>query len=135
MNSLTWDNSFSVRVLELDTQHKIIFDIINKIGRLNNLDPNSELVSQTLTQLREYTEVHFKTEESYMEKIGHIDLDKHRQLHNEFKVRIAEFCMDAVEGRRSLHDDLINFLNRWWTSHILIQDMRYSRDTKDDRPG
>lgn len=135
MSSLTWDNSFSVRVLELDTQHKIIFDIINKIGGLKIFDPNSEIVSQTLTQLREYTEAHFKTEESYMEKIGYIDLDKHRQLHNEFKIRIAEFCMDTIENRRSLHDDLVNFLNGWWTSHILIQDVRHFRATKNDRPG
>lgn len=126
MNSLIWDRSLSVSEEEIDAQHKVIFDIINKLIKLKNLEPHSEIICETLTKLREYSEFHFKLEESYMKKTGYIDLASHKLLHNDYKIRIANFSLSVMARHSSVSDDLIEFLNEWWLSHILTIDIQYA---------
>lgn len=125
MNSeaITWENIYSVGIEEIDMQHKKLLEIINELDELLNADITKSGIEAVLVELKEYIEIHFSTEEEYMEKYHYPDLAEHKMLHKEFiaKIKNAECIEDAtIEGI-----EVIDFLYNWLINHIMVEDKKY----------
>lgn len=127
---IEWSDRFSVGVPELDNQHQRLISIIN---RLNGCDRTAVCgpachFDQTLSELIDYAERHFKAEEDYMASIGFDGLLQHEDEHRVFHEKMVGFCQRAADPTASQEherEQLMEYLKLWLTNHILKSDMCY----------
>ena len=120
-----WDDSFSVGVREFDKQHKELITIINQLTEISNISVDSETISGVLTEMTEYANYHFKTEEKYLIDYDYPDYSIHKKQRGEFKEKTAEFCIDTINCKKSIPTEMLSYLRAWLINHILKSDMQY----------
>ncbi|HJW73769.1 MAG TPA: bacteriohemerythrin [Geothrix sp.] len=125
MEKIIWNDSFSVGVAKLDGQHKRITEIINLLMDEPKDGFDSRTVEQILNQLTEYVHNHFETEEKILADLGFPDLHLQHEEHKEFRLELADLCMQAIHGYASIPANLNLYLREWWVDHILVKDMQY----------
>lgn len=125
MEKINWDDSFSVGVKKLDEQHRQIIGIINKLIDTTTVSVDSELISDTLTEMRQYASDHFETEEHLLTEYKYPDYKSHKEHHIEFRKQAANFSMDTLQYKRAVPAEILRYLKEWWVNHILNTDMKY----------
>lgn len=126
MGVISWDESYSVGVKELDEQHKQLFKTLDDLFESMDTAMDPQTVSDVLTILREYALVHFETEERYMSECGYPDLEDHKWAHEQFRKKVHDLCSDGAARPEQVLTDILNFLYEWLTNHILSCDKKYA---------
>lgn len=112
----------------VDEEHKRLFEIIanaDKIIHADLLHDKYDEIIQILSELKEYTLVHFQDEEDYMKQIGYPELDLQQKAHNAFVEKLASIDLDSLDNHQQDYlEDLIAFLLDWLTVHILQMDKK-----------
>ncbi|MBN2756345.1 MAG: hemerythrin family protein [Bacteroidales bacterium] len=126
MAFLNWENSFSVGVDSLDEQHKVLIEMINDFYENIKTRSNKENISLLLKKMKEYTILHFKTEEAYLKKINFPQTENHKKEHDKFIEKVADVEKKFNEGKMVLSVEITTFLKEWLKTHILIIDMKYA---------
>lgn len=126
MSLLVWSNEFSVGVDEIDEQHKMLFELLNRLFLAAVKREDQQLTDEVLDSLIDYTRTHFALEERLLEESGYRALPGHREDHARFIERINTIAQKfhVEDGRVTL--ELINFLNDWLQKHIRQSDMAYA---------
>ena len=125
MERISWDQSFSVGVAELDGQHRDIVKTINLLISDFDAQARSETISEALTRLTKYAAEHFETEERLLADHGYPELFSQKGDHKEFRKKVVALCADAMSGKPSMSKELLQYLRDWWADHILKKDMKY----------
>ncbi|MET0013240.1 MAG: bacteriohemerythrin [Sedimenticola sp.] len=125
MKKIIWKEEFSVGVEELDRQHQQIIGIINSLIDKPRIFLRFQNVSSALMELTNYVSEHFLLEERLLQENGYPDLLNHSKKHTAYSKKIADFCMEELQGKSEVPSELLNFLTDWWTNHILHEDMQY----------
>ena len=121
---LEWKEIYSVNHLELDNDHKKIFDSINKIeDHLYNRDSN--FFTEIINDLKTYSSVHFKREEDYMRSIQFNKIEEHILEHKLFTQKILE--IEEKSKDFILLNNVLNFIKEWMIAHILGSDKEYQK--------
>lgn len=121
MDSLEWDEAWSVGDAHLDDQHKGLIRLINKLG-------SGAPVPIVLDELQIYVDEHFRDEERMLEAAGYPDLAAHKLQHAAFE----EWLEASRQASRSgdvvglLRDSIATYLKSWLVNHILVADKAYS---------
>jgi hemerythrin-like metal-binding protein len=126
MALLTWNTSYSVGVLKIDSQHTLLFSILNDLHDAMLKGQARSLTSPMLHQLAEYAKTHFLAEEALMANAQYTGLDDHRVKHRELVKQIEDYILLYDKGEITLNMKLLNFLRDRFTSHIQKVDMAYS---------
>ena len=121
---VTWQNSYALGLEEIDEQHKMLFDIMNRIweGIVRNADATT--IGSALEDLERYTVLHFTEEETFMRSIGYPQIDAHVALHRRFVQKLTDAKAKPEQGDRTSLE-LLHFLRDWLVNHILVEDKRY----------
>ena len=126
-----WTTDNSVLIEKMDDQHKVLFDIANKMGNivLNASDDKNSLLKIT-NDLLEYTKKHFKEEEEYLEKSSYNkkELEFQKGQHIIFINKIKEFKENIEIHNKKPSIDMIEFLRDWLLNHIDIEDKKYGKE-------
>ena len=123
---IVWEERFSVNIREVDRQHKVLIELINKLHS-NREEGDPRWIGDILTQLENYTVFHFDWEEKFMARYGYEESDKHKLIHKKFVAKIAEARRKFEAGRtEALGDGLLEFLQDWLLSHIMKVDKQYA---------
>jgi hemerythrin len=122
---LEWNDQYSVGVSKLDQQHQYIFRLLNKLTTEKTEAFDTETISELMMEMVRYSELHLNFEEQYMRQHGYPDYEPHRQLHLNYKKKVAELSIDALNKDTHIPQKLASFLTEWWTGHILNVDMKY----------
>ena len=122
---VVWDESLSVGIKKMDKQHQELVKIINCLVENEDASGRSEPIAQVLDRMTQYAVYHFETEEALMLEYGYPDYESQRDDHTQFKIKTAKFCLDALQGKETLPDELLSYLRDWLTHHILKADMKY----------
>lgn len=86
MAFMTWDDSLSVNVREIDVQHQKLIDMINEF--YEHVGKNSGQAFRTLLDsLVDYTKYHFSTEERYFKRFAYPAAGSHTEMHEKFTPR------------------------------------------------
>ncbi|MFZ5570831.1 MAG: bacteriohemerythrin [Thermodesulfobacteriota bacterium] len=125
-NQLFWTKDMSVNDEELDTQHKKLFSIINKLIDIQGGRTDSGKTFDCLKELVDYTGYHFNSENKYMARHDFPMLREHIDAHVEYVKKMGVFLEDFEKGRAELNSDLLTYLRDWWTNHVLEEDMKYA---------
>jgi hemerythrin len=125
MSLIYWDDSFSVKVAEIDLQHKKLFEIINRLNDQIQQSSNKEIITTIIKELEDYADYHFSTEEKYIEEFHCSDTDVHLAAHREYTSRIQKYA-DQYNTSQSLDlKEILRFLVAWWIGHITQMDHKY----------
>jgi len=116
MALMTWNSKYSVGVKTLDSQHTVLFGLLNDLHAAMLKGQAQSLTGPLLRKLLDYTNTHFSTEEKMLADAGYPGLADHKVKHRAL--------IQKVEVTLNLH--LMNFLRDWLTEHIQRTDREYS---------
>ncbi len=114
-----WDKSYSVGNKMIDSQHRRLFDLGNKIQNIQLAE-----VTKTIMDLYKHTRQHFDTEEQHMKTIGYPKLEQHRELHNGLVTGLNNLIKKPFDTNIGL-EELKKFVYNWIIDHILNHDKKY----------
>lgn len=126
MALFVWNDSYSVKVKELDSQHKMLIDTLNELHEAMMNREAKEVIGGILKGLADYVGVHFSYEENLMQKHGYPSLDEHKKAHQAFVQKVVEFKKKFDGGHLMLSMEVMNFLKDWLKNHIKGTDQKYS---------
>lgn len=126
MSQLQWKDEYSVRVSEIDHQHKKLIKLLNSLNDAMKEGRGKQVLDSVLAELFSYSEEHFQTEEKIFQQHQYPDTAPHIAQHDEFRKKVADLKMKFQAGNLMVTVDLLNFLNSWVEHHILEIDMKYS---------
>ena len=127
MSRIVWDESFSIDVEEIDSQHKIWIQTINDLHDALSRSSSGNLSEETEKAVKimwDYTRFHFETEEAYMKRIKYPDLLIHQALHDKFSLEVMEIYNEIKEGKQVLSTVVMKMLLKWLQEHILQDDKK-----------
>lgn len=115
----------------IDDEHKKLFEIINDTYRVIHAellhDKYDEIV-RLLSELRDYTQLHFHDEEAYMERISYPGLNAQKAAHAAFVDKLVKIDLSDLESidnnQQEYLSELIQFLLSWLSDHILMSDKK-----------
>lgn len=118
-----WDARLETGVPTIDLQHRILFELMQRIphGDERGLSPD---LSDLLLQLRSYADYHFRYEEDWIHVNARDPLipQGHEHLHAAFGQRLGQLEEQLACGRLDAAT-LYEFLRRWLIDHIIRQDL------------
>jgi hemerythrin-like metal-binding protein len=83
MGFIKWNDNFSVKVSEVDNQHKELIGLINQLYDAMRVGKGREVPGSVLTELVNYTVYHFSTEERLFQEHGYPEYERHKQIHDD----------------------------------------------------
>jgi hemerythrin len=125
MNFMDWNDGYSVGITEIDDQHKHLVNLVNKLHEAMMAKRSTEVLSEVISQLIEYTGVHFATEEQLFARFSYPDTAPHVAEHQKFVESVETFYKDFQNKRIGVSIDILNFLTDWLKNHILGSDKKY----------
>lgn len=134
LEHLSWTERFSVGRPEFDAQHKKLIEMINELADCQRLSVDSpgtaqllqakQTFHQVLTEMFDYTQLHFNVEEAYLQAIGYPQSQAHQQEHASFIEKLAALSLAAAEDDLDMAG-VHHYLKGWLFGHILQSDMAY----------
>jgi methyl-accepting chemotaxis protein len=121
-----WDESFATGNETIDSQHKMLFDAINKlIAAMRDKEAGTELKS-AIDFLSDYTIKHFFEEEQIQKQAEYPDHPNHHKLHEDFKLVVKELSHKLIlnGASESLIADVQKKIGNWLVAHIKGQDIK-----------
>ena len=132
MNLFEWKDSYSVDILSIDNDHQGLLKIINQLFEAMSHGKASDLISEYIIQLLNYTKTHFEREEYYFSTTNYPDTFEHKLQHQFFIEKIQEFKTQLENGDKKISIELIKFLSDWLINHIIISDKKYMVHLKNN---
>ncbi len=126
MAIFAWNESYSVRVRQMDGQHQKLFEIINDLAEAMRDGKADGVIRDTVEQLAVYTRTHFLQEEVLMRQTGYPGLAGHQEQHRKLMADVEHYKRAYEEGRSASPVSLLNFVRQWLVHHIKESDKAYS---------
>ena len=122
-----WNDSFLIGIEELDHEHKVLIDDINRLHeKLAGNDKKSEIAT-CLGDIHARMQAHFALEEHVMKEHKYEFYDEHKGEHDELIDRYTEDMLQFLNDiGTSSKDRIENELNHWVMHHIITSDKKMS---------
>jgi hemerythrin len=122
METFEWQDRYAVGVTEIDEQHRRLIAAINDFYTGLQYDRSREALTKLLRFLIDYIDMHFKTEEVFMERHAYPGFAEHKRQHQGFVSRVSQMAERYLSGNLLLSLEVTRFLRQWLTEHILGTD-------------
>lgn len=113
----------------IDQEHARLFELAQETHDLlydDLLQDKSDQIIHLVSELINYTKLHFAHEEAYQKSINYPYIKEHAAQHRQFEDSLLEIDLDEVENDFDSQNDtveqLLDFLINWLTNHILKVD-------------
>jgi hemerythrin-like metal-binding protein len=120
-----WKPEYSVKVEEIDIQHKRLFALINELHDAINSTHTKELLNKIIDELVNYSVYHFDTEEKYFDKFHYKFSDEHKKEHELFKKKVVDIVKRYKNNEINISFEIIDFLEDWIIQHVTGSDHKY----------
>jgi hemerythrin len=124
---IEWSDALSVGIEEIDSQHQVLFELVNEMHDAIHQRRGSEVVRHVLGRLAEYTKIHFAVEESLMRILGYPGYEEHKVQHEELVRGMLDLQRKVATGKTAIGFELMHFLKIWLTKHIMESDQQYGQ--------
>ena len=125
-----WNQSYSVGIEQIDTQHKVLVRLINELHASMAAGQGKQALGKILDELVRYTEVHFTFEENMLRAKGYAKLASHHDVHRKLTGEVVELRNKYRANKLTLTLDVMKFLKGWLGDHIMVHDQAYAREIK-----
>jgi hemerythrin len=122
MPLITWNNTLSVNVQEIDSQHKRLVELVNQLHDAMSQGKGREVMGATLAGLIDYTRTHFAAEERLMTAHAYPGYGRHKAEHDALTKQVVDLQGQYQAGQPVLTIEVMNFLKDWLSKHILEVD-------------
>ena len=124
---MQWDESLSVGVELIDSQHKEWIKRLNDVSAAIQFGHGASRIAPILDFLVEYTQFHFGTEERCMTDHQYPELEVHKGKHQELLGTLKNLEQDFEEdgATQALATAINTFLTNWLVKHIQEVDQRF----------
>lgn len=126
MPLIHWNNSLSVNIKQIDSQHESLIRTINELHDAMSSGKGIEVVGKIIAQLQEYAKTHFRTEENYFTLFKYPEAEAHKAEHKFFLGKVEQFRKDYQAKTIGLSLSVMDFLSDWFRKHVRETDKKYS---------
>jgi hemerythrin len=126
MAFVDWTDRLAVGVASVDSQHKQLVSLINKLHEAMLGGQGQAVLGQVAAELVAYTRLHFTHEEQLLRTAGYQDLPAHHAVHDKLTAEVAAFNQRLQGKQTVLTMDMMAFLRTWLTDHIMQTDQKYA---------
>lgn len=121
-----WSDDMSVGIDIIDADHKVLFQILHRLRGVLKTGDAAGTLDKALTDLRDYTDYHFKREEALMEACDYPNLQNHRKVHERIIAKVEGFIQEVpAEPKILVTNELVDYLEAWLQVHIRGMDKNY----------
>ena len=131
-----WSSAYRIGIAEIDEQHQRFFDAAHRLYEAIFELKGKEAVAEVVAFMREYAELHFRTEEAFMRRHAYPGLSAHIKEHAAFFQRLEELEQDLVMigPSQELADRALDITQDWLIDHIADEDVLYALHVKAGSP-
>lgn len=122
---LEWSEKYAVGVDRFDSEHKRLIALINDLNTAMAESRGKEEIGRTLSELVDYTKIHFGGEESLMRDHHYPGYNAHKEEHDKLTAQVLEFEREFEAGSMALSFKIMRFLRDWLGGHIQVTDKKY----------
>jgi hemerythrin len=110
----------------VDEQHHQLFVLVSEIIESCADGSDTAKLKETLDFLVGYTAHHFQDEEALQLRYNYPEYERHKQLHEDFKLTALDLARHFEESGSSmeLSNDVSKIVVRWLINHILREDKK-----------
>lgn len=128
---ITWNEGYSVGNEEIDSQHKVLVGMINKLYDAFLEAKAYEAIFEILDEMIDYTQQHFNFEHKIFEKYNYPNTEEHKEIHKQFVMKTIDFKEKISAGKKRVTYDIMLFLRDWLVQHIQGEDSKYASYFKE----
>ena len=122
-----WDDSFLIGIEELDHEHKVLIDDINRLHEELASHGKKSEVEECLGDIYTRMQAHFALEEHVMKEHGYKYLDEHKREHEELLGSYTECMVQFLNDTGvSSSNHIKDCLKDWVIDHIETSDKKMS---------
>ncbi len=128
-----WDDSFQIGIEELDHEHKVLINDINKLHE--EMVGNEDLaeIKYWLGEIYVHMQAHFALEEHVMKEHQYRFYDEHKREHERFLEDFTECMVQFLNGADiSAKDPIEECLTQWIVDHITSSDKKMALMVGDE---
>ncbi len=122
---INWSDAYSIGHDEVDKQHQVLVELINKLYDSFLSAKAYDMVSEILDEMIDYTQYHFGYEHEIFEKYSYPEYEEHKTVHESFVMKTIEFKQKIAAGEKTVTYDIMIFLRDWLIEHIQGEDTKY----------
>jgi len=126
MGFIKWNDNLSVKVSEVDNQHKKLIGLVNQLYDAMRVVKEREVLGSVLTELVNYTLYHFSTAERLFREYDYPEYDKHKQIHDDLTRKTKELKESFDQGNKMITIDVMLFLSNR-SGHLVLKDCNPAR--------
>jgi len=123
---INWSDTLSIGIESIDTQHKQLVKIINKLNDALEQGQANDVIGEVLADVAGYTEMHFGYEESLFKKYDYPETETHIQAHKDLIASVLELQEKLQQDDFMVGVETMSFLKDWLTGHILKADKAFA---------
>jgi len=123
---LDWNEYYSLGNEQVDNQHRELFNLVNNLIRSCDDGTDTAKLKETLLFLVNYAVLHFDDEEALQIKYNYPEYERHKKLHDEFKVVVIELVQrfNEIGSSVELSKDVKKIVIKWLVKHIMDEDKK-----------
>lgn len=126
MAYLNWTRDLETGITVIDTDHKVLVDLLNQAHDCVGDAEESATLGSVLNALVDYTQYHFAREEYLMQAASFPEFSAHKARHDALSRRAREVRASYLENPEQISAlEIMDFLRTWLIEHILKEDFRY----------
>ncbi|MFZ0256752.1 MAG: bacteriohemerythrin [Gammaproteobacteria bacterium] len=118
MAFIVWDEQHSVRVRQIDDEHKGMITLVNELNEAMKQRKGREEIARILSKLIAYTRAHFAAEERLMMDHDYAGYPRHKAEHERLLQEILVLEKRFSEGDLLLSFGIMLYLKGWAMIHI-----------------
>jgi hemerythrin-like metal-binding protein len=119
---LEWSDNLSIKVKEIDNQHKALVGLLNDLHDASMSNKDRATQGALLDKIIAETANHFQTEEKYMDQYAFSGLEEHKKIHADF----VKICLDLQAkykaGTANIDMPTLDMIKKWLGDHISTKD-------------
>ncbi len=128
MQLYDWDKKYSVDFEPIDTQHKMLLGMINKL-LLNQLK-GKKIILMLMEEVVLYAKFHFFSEENFMQIYNYSDFDNHKTEHTDLLNEVISKSTLYIDDKIKL-EEVVKFLVNWFVVHTTKGDRELGQFLKE----
>jgi hemerythrin len=126
MPLITWSNEYSLDIKEIDAQHQKLISMINTLHDAMKEGKGKDILLPIINSLVDYTNSHFRREETLFAQHGYVARDSHTKIHQSLTQQVVDLKSKIDKGSGIMAVEVMAFMKNWLTSHIMAEDKKYA---------
>lgn len=125
MAVIRWRDTYDTGVEAVDIEHRKLVELVEAMHISIRDNEPKDTVDRVINEIVEYTQDHFKNEESLMQNELYPELDEHKQEHQKLIEEVGIFKERLMNNFPDGRQDFYRFLREWLINHILGSDKKF----------